>query len=184
MRHLKSGRKLNRKAPHRKAMLANLATSLFDKERVKTTLPRAKEVRGVAERLITYAKRGGLANLRLAAETVKDKTILKKLFDEIGPTFKERNGGYCRILRMQNRVGDCAPMCMIELVGTTEKLMAVREAVAVAGGEAPKKPARKSAKSKDAVSSEEKLEGVKESAPKKKKAEEKPKPAAEDAKEE
>jgi large subunit ribosomal protein L17 len=117
MRHLVSGRKLNRTASHRKAMLANLATSLLDKERVETTVAKAKEVRGVVERQITYGKSGTLHGIRLASKTVKDKTVLKKLFDEIAPGYKEREGGYTRIIKKGSRCGDNAPMCYIELVG-------------------------------------------------------------------
>lgn len=117
MRHLVSGRKLNRTASHRKAMLANLATSLLDNERVETTVAKAKEVRGVVERQITYGKSGTLHGIRLASKTVKDKTVLKKLFDEIAPGYKEREGGYTRIIKKGTRCGDNAPMCYIELVG-------------------------------------------------------------------
>jgi large subunit ribosomal protein L17 len=160
MRHQKRGRKLNRKAPHRKAMLANMATSLFDKERITTTLPRAKELRRTVDRLITYAKRGGLHNIRLAAEIVHDKAILNKLFTTIGPSFKDRQGGYCRIVRTTDRMGDCAPLCFIELVGTTEKRRAEAEAAAAAVAEttSKKKPAaeKKSAKPKNEAATEEK----------------------------
>lgn len=117
MRHLKSGRKLSRTASHRKAMLANLTTSILDKERVSTTVAKAKEVRSVVERQITYAKEGSLHSVRLASKTVSDKTVLKKLFDEIGPGFKSREGGYVRIVKTVDRDGDNAPMCIIELVG-------------------------------------------------------------------
>ena len=117
MRHLKSGRKLNRTASHRKSMLANLATSILDKERVTTTVPKAKEVRGVVERQITYAKTGTLHAVRLAAKTIRDKTVLKKLFDEIAPGYKNREGGYLRIIKKGDRCGDNAPMCIVELVG-------------------------------------------------------------------
>lgn len=117
MRHLKSGRKLNRTAAHRKAMLGNLAVSILDHERVTTTVAKAKEVRGVVERLITYAKRGGLHNIRQAARTVKDKTVLKKLFDDLGPAYEKREGGYTRIVRVGERKGDHAPTAIIELVG-------------------------------------------------------------------
>jgi large subunit ribosomal protein L17 len=98
-------------------MLSNLATSLLDKERVTTTVAKAKEVRGVVERLITYSKRGGLHAMRLAARTVNDKTVLKKLFDEIGPGYKDREGGYTRIVKLGERRGDNAEMSIIELVG-------------------------------------------------------------------
>ncbi|MGA3051419.1 MAG: 50S ribosomal protein L17 [Chitinispirillaceae bacterium] len=117
MRHLSTGRKLNRTASHRRAMLSNLAVSILDKERVETTLPKAKEVRGVVERLITYAKKGDLAARRLAARRVNDTTVLRKLFAEIGPAFKDRNGGYTRIVKTRERKGDNALMAIVELVG-------------------------------------------------------------------
>ncbi len=117
MRHLMSGRKLNRTYSHRKAMLSNLAMSILDKERVTTTVSKAKEVRSLVERLITYSKRGGLHSIRLAARTINDKTILKKLFDEIGPSYKDREGGYTRIVKIGERRGDNAEMSIIELVG-------------------------------------------------------------------
>ena len=117
MRHLVSGRKLNRTASHRRAMLSNLAMSILDKGRVVTTLPKAKEVRSVVERLITYGKKGGLHATRIAAQRINDKSILKKLFDEIAPGYKEREGGYTRIIKMMERKGDNAPMAIIELVG-------------------------------------------------------------------
>jgi len=117
MRHLVSGRKLNRSASHRRAMLSNLAISVLDKERVTTTLAKAKEVRGVVERLITYGKKGDLHAIRTAARRVNDKDILKKLFDDIAPSYKDRNGGYTRVLKTEDRKGDNAPMAIIELVG-------------------------------------------------------------------
>lgn len=117
MRHLVSGRKLNRTASHRRAMLSNLATSILDKERVTTTLAKAKEVRGVVERLITYGKKGDLHRIRLAARRINDKTVLKKLFDDIAPSYKDREGGYTRIIKIDDRQGDNAPMSIIELVG-------------------------------------------------------------------
>ena len=117
MRHLKSGRKLNRTASHRKAMLANLATSLLDKERVRTTVEKAKEVRGVVERLITYGKKGTLHAIRLAEKTLKNKDILKKLFNDIAVGYKGRQGGYTRVIKLGTRKGDNADMAIIELVG-------------------------------------------------------------------
>jgi large subunit ribosomal protein L17 len=98
-------------------MLANLATSVLDKERVTTTLAKAKEVRGVVERLITYGKKGSLHGIRLAARSVKDKDVLKKLFDDIAPMYKEREGGYTRIVKLGERRGDNAELSIIELVG-------------------------------------------------------------------
>lgn len=117
MRHLVHGRKLNRSASHRRAMLSNMAVSLLDKERITTTIPKAKEVRCVVERLITYGKKGGLHAIRLAERRIKDKTILKKLFEDIGPSYKEREGGYTRIIKLDERKGDNAPMSIIELTG-------------------------------------------------------------------
>ena len=117
MRHLKSGRKLNRTASHRKAMLANLATSLLDKERVRTTVEKAKEVRGVVARLITYGKKGTLHAIRLAEKTLKNKDILKKLFNDIAVGYKGRQGGYTRVVKLGTRKGDNADMAIIELVG-------------------------------------------------------------------
>lgn len=117
MRHLVHGRKLNRTSSHRRAMLTNMAVSLLDKERITTTLPKAKEVRSVVERLITYGKKGGLHAIRTAERRIKDKTILKKLFDDIAPGYKDREGGYTRILKLDERKGDNAPMSIIELTG-------------------------------------------------------------------
>ncbi|MBD3419563.1 MAG: 50S ribosomal protein L17 [Chitinivibrionales bacterium] len=120
MRHLKSGSKLNRTASHRKAMLSNMTISLLRHERVVTTLAKAKEVRGVAERMITYGKRGGLHNIRLAARTVRDKGILTKLFEDIAKRYENREGGYTRIIKVGERRGDNALMSIIELVGADE----------------------------------------------------------------
>lgn len=117
MRHLWSGRKLNRTAAHRKAMLSNLAVSLLDKERVTTTGAKAKEVRSVVERLITYGKKGTLHAIRLAARKINDKDVLKKLFDDIAPGYKDREGGYTRVIKLKERKGDNAEMSIIELVG-------------------------------------------------------------------
>jgi len=117
MRHLVAGRKLNRTSSHRKAMFSNMAVSILDNERITTTLAKAKEVRSVVERLITYAKRGNLHSIRLAERRIKNKTILKKLFDDIAPSYKEREGGYTRIIKLNERKGDNAPMAIIELTG-------------------------------------------------------------------
>jgi large subunit ribosomal protein L17 len=117
MRHLVKGRKLNRTASHRSAMLSNLAISILDKERVETTLPKAKEVRSVIERLITYGKKGDLHGRRLAARHINDPIVLKKLFDVIVPVYKDRNGGYVRVIKTRDRKGDNAGMALVELVG-------------------------------------------------------------------
>ena len=116
MRHKRQGRKLGRTSAHRKAMLSNMAVALFQHEKIKTTLPKSKELRRTAEKLITLAKRGDLHARRMAARTIRDKEILKKLFDDIGPRFAERNGGYTRIVKTGTRFGDGAPMSVIELV--------------------------------------------------------------------
>jgi large subunit ribosomal protein L17 len=116
MRHQKSGRKLNRNSSHRKAMFRNMATSLFEHEIIRTTVPKAKELRRVAEPLITLAKSDSVANRRLAFDRLRDKTAVGKLFEEIGPRYVERPGGYLRILKCGHRPGDKAPMAYVELV--------------------------------------------------------------------
>lgn len=120
MRHLRSGRKLNRTASHRKAMFSNLAVSILDKERVTTTTIKAKEVRSVVERLITHGKKGGLSAIRIAAKTINNKDVLKKLFDDIAPGYESRDGGYTRIIKIGERKGDNAEMAIIELVGRND----------------------------------------------------------------
>jgi large subunit ribosomal protein L17 len=116
MRHRKSGRKLGRNSSHRKAMFRNMAASLLRHETIKTTLPKAKELRRVVEPLITLAKEDGVANRRLAFDRLRDKEAVGKLFSELGPRFKERPGGYLRILKTGPRAGDAAPMAVIQLV--------------------------------------------------------------------
>lgn len=120
MRHRKSGRKLNRNSPHRKAMFQNMAASLLRHETIKTTLPKAKELRRVVEPLITLAKEDGVAQRRQAFDRLRDKEVVGKLFTEIGPRFKERPGGYLRILKMGHRAGDAAPMALVMLVDQPE----------------------------------------------------------------
>ena len=116
MRHRLSGRKLNRTSSHRKAMFSNMANSLFLHEQIKTTLPKAKELRRVAEPLITLAKKPSVANRRIAFSKLRDRAMVTKLFDELGPHFSSRPGGYLRILKCGNRVGDNAPMAYVQLV--------------------------------------------------------------------
>ena len=116
MRHNKSGRKLNRNSSHRKAMFSNMTNSLFDHEIIKTTLPKAKELRRVAEPLITLAKNDSVANRRSAFSRLRDKEIVGKLFTELAPRYQDRPGGYTRILKCGFRSGDAAPMAYIELV--------------------------------------------------------------------
>lgn len=116
MRHLKSGRKLNRTSSHREAMFRNMAVSLFKHELIKTTLPKAKELRRVAEPLITAAKADGVSQRRLAFSRLRDKEAVGKLFVELGPRYRARPGGYLRILKCGFRDGDSAPMAYVELV--------------------------------------------------------------------
>ena len=119
MRHRKSGRQLNRNSSHRKAMFRNMAASLFEHELIKTTLPKAKELRMVAEPLITIAKNDSVANRRLAASRLPNSSnvVVKKLFEELGTRYQDRPGGYLRILKCGYRAGDNAPMAYVELVG-------------------------------------------------------------------
>ncbi len=116
MRHRKSGRKLNRNSSHRKAMFSNMSVSLFEHEMIRTTLAKAKELRRKAEPLITLAKKDSVANRRLAFSRLRDRDIVTKLFTELGPRYKDRPGGYLRILKCGFRAGDNAPMAIVELV--------------------------------------------------------------------
>lgn len=116
MRHRQSGRQLNRNSSHRKAMFKNMTASLVEHELIKTTLPKAKELRRVIEPLITRAKADSVANRRLVFARVRDREAVTKLFDELGPRYSERPGGYIRILKCGLRAGDKAPMAFVELV--------------------------------------------------------------------
>ena len=120
MRHGHGLRKLNRTSEHRQAMLRNMMNSLLTHEVIKTTLPKAKELRRVVEPMITLAKEATVANRRLAFNRLRDRDVVVKLFDELGPRFKARPGGYTRILKMGFRVGDNAPMAYVELVDRPE----------------------------------------------------------------
>ena len=113
MRHRKSGRQLNRNSSHRKAMFSNMATSLFDKELIRTTLPKAKELRAVAEPLLTLSKKDSVANRRIAFAKLRDRAIVTKLFNELGPRYQDRPGGYLRIMKCGFRTGDKAPMAYV-----------------------------------------------------------------------
>ncbi|MFN3885180.1 MAG: 50S ribosomal protein L17 [Rhodocyclaceae bacterium] len=120
MRHRNGLRKLNRTSSHRQAMLRNMAVALLRHEAIKTTLPKAKELRRVVEPLITLGKKPSLANRRLAFDRLRDRQIVVKIFDELGPRYANRNGGYLRILKMGFRVGDNAPMAYVELLDRPE----------------------------------------------------------------
>lgn len=167
MRHKKSGRKLNRSNSHRKAMFRNMARALLTYERIRTTEAKAKELRGVVESLITLAIRDDLHSRRLAYKALNNHQMVQRLFDEIGPRFKEGGGGYTRILKLSKpRKGDCAPMVVIELTKKAEDLEGAEEV-------AEEKPAKA-----------EKKAPAKKAAPKKEKAEEAPEAEAEEPKKE
>ena len=117
MRHNKIGRKLGRKTAHRKALMSNLASALITHKRIKTTDAKAKELRMFIEPLVTYAKKGDLHSRRQVLKKIRHKSIVRELFDNIGPTFSNRNGGYTRIIKLGFRDNDCAPISMIEFVG-------------------------------------------------------------------
>jgi large subunit ribosomal protein L17 len=150
MRHRVAHRKLGRTTPHRTALLRNLATALFERERIRTTLPKAKELRPFAEKLITLAKReeGRLHARRLAARQLQDPAIVKKLFDTIGARFATRPGGYTRILRLGTRHGDGAEMAYLELVGYEYKPAGKAEKGAKEAPKADKKEAAPKAPAK------------------------------------
>ena len=120
MRHRKTGRKLNRNSSHRKALFSNMVNSLIKHEIIKTTLPKAKELRGFAEPLITLAKNDSVAKRRLAFARLRDKDSVAKLFAELGPRYQDRPGGYLRVLKCGFRTGDTAPMAYVELVDRPE----------------------------------------------------------------
>ncbi len=130
MRHRQSGRKLNRNSSHRKAMFSNMAASLMRHEVIKTTLPKAKELRRVAEPLITMARTDSVHKRRLAFARLRDREVVTKLFNELGPRYKDRPGGYLRILKMGFRTGDKAPMALVELIDRPESDAEEFEAVA------------------------------------------------------
>tara|TARA_B100000700_G_C14646071_1_gene669710 strand:- start:292 stop:684 length:393 start_codon:yes stop_codon:yes gene_type:complete len=123
MRHKKSGRKLGRKAAHRKALMSNLASALINHKKIKTTDAKAKELRMYIEPLITLAKRGDLHARRQVLKKIKNKTIVRELFENVGPLFSNRNGGYTRITKLGFRDNDCAPISLIEFVDSNEELV-------------------------------------------------------------
>ena len=148
MRHGLSGRQLSRNAPHRAAMLRNMAASLLRHETIKTTAPKAKELRRFVEPLITLGKNDSDANRRLAFSRLRDPEIVTKLFDELGPRFKARPGGYTRILRMANRAGDNAEMALMALV---DRAAAVEAPAADAGDKKAKSTRKKKAAAPEAA---------------------------------
>lgn len=122
MRHRKAGRRLGRNSSHRLAMVRNMVTSLIQHERIVTTTPKAKEIRRVADKMITLAKRGDLHARRQALSFMQDKDVVAKLFDSLKDEYMDRNGGYTRIIQTGNRIGDAAPMAIIELVNYKESV--------------------------------------------------------------
>ena len=143
MRHGSGLRKLNRTSSHRLAMLRNMTVSLLRHEEIRTTLPKAKELRRVAEPMITLGKKPSLANRRLAFDRLRDRSIVEKLFDDLGPRFAKRNGGYTRILKMGFRRGDNAPLALVML---TDRAEAQAAPAADSDKKAEKKPEKKSEK--------------------------------------
>jgi len=154
MRHQLSGRQLSRNAPHRWAMLRNMAASLLKHETIRTTVPKAKELRRIVEPLITLGKSDSLANRRLAFSRLRDAAVVDKLFDDIGPRFKPRAGGYTRILKMDRRPGDSAPMALMQLVDQAAKAAEAPEA----DSKKAKKKTKKAAPASEAA--EEKSEAA------------------------
>jgi large subunit ribosomal protein L17 len=142
MRHRNSGRQLSRNSSHRHALLRNMATSLLRHETIRTTVPKAKELRRVVEPLITLAKVDSLAKRRMAFARLRDTTVVEKLFSDLGPRFKARSGGYTRILKMEPRPGDSADMALMQLVEATAPVAAEAEKPAKA---APKRRKAKAA---------------------------------------
>jgi large subunit ribosomal protein L17 len=142
MQHRKLGRRFNRDSGHRQAMFSNMAAALIKHEQIVTTLPKAKDLRRVVDKYITLAKRGDLNSRRLAASRMRDEDMVKKLFDVLGPRYKDRNGGYTRVLKAGFRYGDSAPRAVIELVDRDESVKgaedrARHEAQQAAEGEQP-----------------------------------------------
>ena len=162
MRHQLSGRQLSRNAPHRAAMLRNMAASLLKHETIRTTIPKAKELRRVVEPLITLGKSDSQANRRLAFSRLRDSAVVEKLFDDLGPRFKPRAGGYTRILKMDPRPGDNAPMALMQLV---DKAAAVEAAEPTADAKKAKKTKKAAAETQEAAA-----EATEKKAPAKKKA--------------
>jgi large subunit ribosomal protein L17 len=165
MRHHLSGRQLSRNSSHRHALMRNMSVSLLRHETIRTTLPKAKELRRVVEPLITLAKDGGDAARRLAFARLRDAQVVEKLFADLGPRFKARPGGYTRILRMMPRPGDSAPMALMQLVEGAAPV-AAEEPTEEAKKKAPRR-SRAKAKTPKAEAKAEKSEAKKEAAPKK-----------------
>ncbi len=159
MRHRLGLRKLNRTSSHRLAMLRNMTNSLLRHEVIKTTLPKAKELRRVAEPMITLGKTANLSNRRLAFSRLRDRDNVVKLFDELGPRFQKRNGGYLRILKYGFRQGDNAPMALVELLDRADNADVKEPEKKAAKADKPKKTAKPKQEKKQAKAKEEKKTG-------------------------
>jgi len=181
MRHRNAGRKLGRTSAHRRAMLRNMVTSLLEHERIETTDAKAKELRRVAERMITLGKRGGLHARRQALRVVRSREVAAKLFEELAERYRERQGGYTRVLKLRTRIGDAAPVSMIELVDRSDAPAAKAAAPAAKAGAAARK-----AKAPEKTKAAEKPKAAKAEAKERKaprtKAEKPAKPKASEAK--
>jgi large subunit ribosomal protein L17 len=167
MRHLKSGRKLNRTSSHRQAMFRNMVVSLFRHEQIRTTVPKAKELRRFAEPLITLGKQPSVANRRLAFSRLRDRQIVGKLFDDLGVHFKDRPGGYLRILKTGFRPSDAAPMAVVQLVDRDLEAATAEPVKAAPKKAAPKKEAPAAEKAEGEVKKEAKKKTAKKEAKKK-----------------
>jgi len=163
MRHRNSGRQLSRNSSHRHAMLRNMATSLLRHETIRTTVPKAKELRRVVEPLITLAKADSISKRRLAYSRLRDESVVEKLFADLGPRFKARAGGYTRILKMEPRPGDSADMALMQLVESAAAPVEKTDDKAAKASKAPKK-------SKKAAAGEAEAEASAKAAPKRRKA--------------
>ncbi len=172
MRHQLSGRQLSRNAPHRWAMFRNMAASLIRHETIRTTLPKAKELRRIVEPLITLGKDDSDANRRRAFSQLRDAEVVVKLFEDLGPRFKARPGGYTRILRMDNRPGDAAPMALMQLLDQPERADGAG-AASEGEGEERKTPKKKAAAKKKVSPKKKTVKSPEEKAAKKAKAEQK-----------
>ena len=160
MRHLVAHRRLNRTSEHLQALLANLVTALIHHEQIRTTVPKAKEARRVAEKLITMAKDNALHYRRLAGRTIRDPEALRKLFDTLGPRFKSRPGGYTRVVKLGRRQGDAAPMAVLELVERSQRVEPSEETeTKAAETKATAKPKKAAAAPKASRPSKAKAEG-------------------------
>lgn len=188
MRHMKKGSSLNRTASHRRALMSNLITGLIIHEKIKTTKAKAREVRPLAEKIITFAKRGDLHARRQVLRLIKDKAAVAKLFDTLGERFKDRPGGYTRILKMENRLGDNAEMALLELVaeevskgsGRKRRRRSKKKTDPEAAAQAPQTEAAEEKPAEEAAAAETEAPATEE--PKEEKAEAEEKPAKEEKK--